>query len=74
MTYFHVGACLALSIVRGGPAPQFFSSAVASYITYGVRKVKATIDDIPDGGIKQQLHKASTCTFACDHFNNYNYC
>ena len=33
--------------------------------------MKATIDDIPDEGIKQQLHKASTCTFACDHFNNY---
>ena len=71
MTYFHVGACLALSIVHGEPAPQFFSPAVASYIAYGVRKVKATIDE----GIKQQLQKASICcTFAYDHFNNYNYC
>ena len=71
MTYFHFGACLALSIVNGGPAPQFFSPAVASYIAYGVTTVKATIDDIPDEGIKQQLQKASTCTFAYDHFNNY---
>lgn len=59
MTYYHVGACLALSIVHGGPAPQFFSSAVASYIAYGARKLEATVDDVPDEGIGEKLIKAS---------------
>ena len=60
MTYYHVGACLALSIIHGGPAPQFFSPAVASYIAYGAKIVKATVDDVPDEGTREQLIKAST--------------
>lgn len=43
-TYQHVGEMLAVTIVHGGPAPAFFSPAVANYILYGqCDKVKATI-------------------------------
>lgn len=41
-TYYHVRGCLALSIVHGGPAPQFFSFTVASYIAYGARKLQTS--------------------------------
>lgn len=40
-TYFHVGVIIALSLIYGGPAPQFFSSAVADYIAYGVTKCES---------------------------------
>ena len=52
-----MGAFIALSIVHGGPAPKFFSSAVADYIVYGVRHVKADIVDVPDYDIQQALQK-----------------
>ncbi len=51
-TYKHVGTMMALSIIHGGPAPAFFSIAVADYIVYGTEKVKAGI------------HKAEATTLA----------
>ena len=57
MTYYYVGVIIALSLLHGGAAPQFFSSAVADYIIYGVKKVNATIDDVPNHTIKQSLQK-----------------
>lgn len=33
--------------------PSFFPSAVASYIAYGARKLEATVDDVPDEGIRE---------------------
>ena len=57
MTYYYVGVIIALSLLHGGPAPKFFSSAVADYIIYGVKKVNATIDDVPNYTIKQSLQK-----------------
>lgn len=57
MTFYYVGVIIALSLLHGGPAPQCFSSAVADYIIYGVKKVNATIDDVPDHTIKQSLQK-----------------
>ena len=54
-TFFYIGRIIALSLVYGGPAPSFFTPAVADYIVYGVLKVKATVDDVPDEEIKQKL-------------------
>ena len=54
MTYYYVGVIVALSLIRGGPAPHFFSSAVADYI---VRKVNTTADDVPNYTLKQSLMK-----------------
>ena len=45
-TYFYIGAIIALSLIHGGPGPQFFSSAVADYIVYGVQNVNAGIMDV----------------------------
>ena len=41
-TYYHVGVIFALSLIHGGPAPQFLSAAIADYIVYGAISVKAT--------------------------------
>ena len=59
MTFFYIGVIIALSLVHGGPAPQFFSPAVADYIIHGVQGVKATIDDIPHCTTRQSLQKVT---------------
>ena len=56
-TFYEVGGLIALSLVHGGPAPHFFSPAVADYIIYGVQNVRPTIDDVPQPGIRQCLQK-----------------
>lgn len=56
-TYYYAGVMIALSLVHGGPAPQFFSPAVADYIVRGMLNVKATVDDIPDDVMKQKVEK-----------------
>lgn len=61
MTFFYIGVIVALSLVHGGPAPQFFSPAVADYIVCGVQGVKATISDIPHSMIRQSLQKVYIC-------------
>ena len=61
MTFFYIGVIIALSLVHGGPAPQFLSPAVADYIIHGVQGVKATIGDIPHCTIRQSLQKVGLC-------------
>lgn len=56
-TFYHIGSILALSLVHGGPAPAFFTPAIADYFVYGVQKIKATVDDVPDDQVKQKLTK-----------------
>ena len=63
-TYFYVGVFFALSIIHGGPAPMFLSSAVADYIVYGLQNVKAAIDDVPD--THKQLCLKEVCNL-CDN-------
>ena len=58
-TYFYVGVMIALSLIHGGPGPEFFSPAVADYIVYGVQRVKARIADIPDNDIREKIKKVS---------------
>lgn len=58
-TYFHVGV-IALSLIYGGPAPQFFSSAVADYIAYGVQNVKANVMDVPEEEMRERIKKVLT--------------
>ena len=65
-TYYHVGKMIAVSLIRGGPAPRFFASAVADYIVYGVQKVKPCIEDIPDHLVKEKMIKVQ-------HTTLYNY-
>lgn len=47
-TFYYIGRVIALTLVYGGPAPCFFSPAVADYIVYGIQKVKVTVDDVPN--------------------------
>lgn len=56
-SFYYIGVMLALSLVHGGPAPQFFSGAVADYIVTGIRGVKPSIGDIPDSDVRQSLEK-----------------
>ena len=56
-TYKCIGSILAASIVHGGPAPSFFSNAVANYIVYGVEQVKAMIEDVPCALMKDKLER-----------------
>ena len=56
-TYKCIGAILAASIVHGGPAPKFFSDAVANYIIHGIEHAKASVEDVPCTFIKEKLQK-----------------
>ena len=56
-TYTKVGEMLATSLVYRGPAPHFFSEAVADYMLYGMDKVRVTINDVPDGDVRAKLVK-----------------
>ena len=57
---------MAMSIVNGGPGPQCFSNAVADYVCYGMSKVRATIADVPDSNVQQQLRLV--CEFIIYNF------
>ena len=56
-TYKYIGSILAASIVHGGPAPKFFSTAVANYIVYGIEHAKASVEDVPCPLMKEKLQK-----------------
>ena len=56
-TYLYVGQMFAASIVLGGPSPSFLSPAVADYLLFGLEKIKATPEDVPDLLIKRSLNK-----------------
>lgn len=56
-SYFYVGVALAMSIVHGGSAPAFFSTAVADFLRYGLEKAYPTVHDIPDIDIREKLEK-----------------
>ena len=75
MTFFYIGVIVALSLVHGGPAPQFFSPAVADYIVCGVQGVKATVSDIPHSMIRQSLQKVYIgCSRVCCHYQVMHLC
>lgn len=57
MSFYYIGVIIALSLIHGGPAPHFFSPAVADYILYGVQKVHATINDIPNSSMQISIKK-----------------
>ena len=46
---------IAVSILNGGPGPSCFSHAVADYLTYGLKKVKATTEDVSDTAVQEKL-------------------
>ena len=58
-TFYFVGIMLAMSIVHGGPAPCFFTEAVADFILYGLGKTKPTVEDVPDSDVRVKLQSVS---------------
>ena len=58
-TFKYVGCMLGASLVNGGPAPNFFANAVADYITFGIEKVKAKVEEVSEAVLKQKLIKVS---------------
>ena len=56
-TFFHVGEMIAVSLVHGGPSPEFLCEAVANYIVSGVMDMKATICSVPNVDIQEKLKK-----------------
>ena len=56
-TYKYIGSILAASIIHGGPAPRFFSDAVANYIVYGIERAKVSVEDVPCPLMKEKLQK-----------------
>ena len=62
-TYYYVGVVSALSLIHGGPAPQFFSDSVADYIVNGIGGVNLVIGEVPDDEIRKSLDEV--CLVMC---------
>ena len=54
-TYKHVGEMFSVSIMYGGPAPIFLAPSITDYIIFGLKGVKACVDEIPCFVIKENL-------------------
>ena len=70
--YVFVGVASAMSIVHGGPAPAFFSTAVADFLLYGLDKTYPTVNDIPDMDVREKIDKV--CQLAIRTSNVTVYC
>lgn len=53
-SYLIVGRIIALSLMYGGPAPQFFARVVAEYLL-GITPYTVSVEDVPDYRIQQSL-------------------
>ena len=58
-TYQHMGEMIAVSLIHGGPAPSFFASTVVEYTVYGLKKVKASVFEVPYSDIVKKLKEVS---------------
>ena len=52
-TFKYIGRMFGASLVNGGPAPNFFTDAVADYITFGIDKVKVNTEEVLDNVMKE---------------------
>lgn len=50
--YLIAGCIIALSLMYGGPAPHFFTTAVAQYLL-GISPYTVSLEDIPDYSVQQ---------------------
>lgn len=53
-SYLIVGRLIALSLMYGGPAPQFLATAVAKYLL-NIKPLTVAIEDVPDHGVQASL-------------------
>ena len=54
----HTCRIIVLSLMYGGPAPQFFAQSVAEYMT----PYTVSVEDVPDYHIQQSLFIQQYCT------------
>ena len=74
-TFYYAGVIMALSLLHGGPAPQFFTSAVANYIVHGAMDVNAGVADVVNNNeimekISKVINKQKYCIII---YASYNY-
>ena len=55
--YLYVGKMIALSILHGGPGPEFFAPVVVDYLFGGISAVNPTIEDVPDKDLQLKIRK-----------------
>eukprot|EP00794_Sanderia_malayensis_P013268 gene13268-14635_t len=53
--YFIAGQIISLSLVHGGPAPKFLSQVLFDTIHQDMRKIKVSVDNVPDVTTKEIL-------------------
>lgn len=59
-----IGKVIALSLLNGGPGPQFFAPSIAKYILgMAVTKDDLRLEDVADSAIAGLIKKVSLCTF-----------
>ena len=56
--YREVGRFFAMSILQGGPAPQFLSPTIAHYLLFGDEGLQPEISEIPDSQVRVKVQKA----------------
>lgn len=55
MYYYEAGRIIALSIIHGGPSPNFLSETLFSYLVGGADTVKPNLNEIMELNIRQEI-------------------
>uniref|UniRef100_A0A1Y1L2Q7 HECT domain-containing protein n=2 Tax=Photinus pyralis TaxID=7054 RepID=A0A1Y1L2Q7_PHOPY len=53
--YYEAGRMIVLSLMHGGPGPQFLSETLFNYISNGIEATKPSVDEIMNPEIKEEL-------------------
>ena len=56
---------IALSLIPGGPSPNFLPPPVAGYIVHGVHSVQATPQDVPVSEMREKILKVKLTMVDC---------
>ena len=56
--FYHVGQCISMSILYGGPGPHFFSETAARYLL-GLPIEDLPKDDVPDQGVVEKIEEVT---------------
>ncbi|CAL8270240.1 unnamed protein product [Arctogadus glacialis] len=60
--YFVTGRAIAVSLVHGGPSPNFLSQTLFDCIVQGPEKSRPNLGDIADSEIREKIQKVSEST------------
>ena len=73
LTFKHVGEVMAVSIIHGGPAPNFLAPSIVDYLLNGMGRVRATVDKVPCPIIRTKLYKYYINTGRDDRWKSTSY-